>query len=445
LDVHAALGDPARYRSQIDRLHRRHAYTRALWEVQQDGVSLASVCLHRGKVARLLARTVARGEYRLDPARLRRIRVDGKPREVFAYRLMDLLVHGVVADIVTEAMHPRLSPSLYSYRRGVSWWQPIAAFAAYVRDHRRSRLDPRTRGLYVLRRDIRAYTDSIPVGDASPLWPMLRGVLGAPGAAVSSPADWALLREVVRPVIALDGAARATLYRGVPTGQPISCALFNLYLADVDRYLDQVPGAFYARYCDDLLFAHPDFTLVQAAEAHISELLAALGLELNPTKSRTLYLTGAGRASADWPVARGTTAVPFLGCAVSAAGTIALSRDKRRRLLADLGQRLRRTVRALGPTDPARVGRVLCGVVNRALQTRIEFSQERSAVLLRRAVTDRRDLQQLDYLIARLVVRAVTGRPDVRGFRAVPYRRLRREWGLRSLAEARNRWSREAG
>jgi Reverse transcriptase (RNA-dependent DNA polymerase) len=444
LDVHAALGDPARYRSQIDRLHRRHAYTRALWEVQQDGVSLASVCLHRGKVARLLAQTVARGEYRLDPARLRQMRVDGKPREVFAYRLTDLVVHGVVADIVTEAMYPRLSPSLYSYRRGVSWWQPIAAFAAYVRAHRRSRFDPRTRGLYVLRRDIHAYTDSIPVGDASPLWPMLRAVLGAPGA--RSPADWALIREVVRPEIALDGDARATLYRGVPTGQPISCALFNLYLADVDRYFDQVPGAFYARYCDDLLFAHPDSTVVQAAEAHISELLAALGLELNPTKSRTLYLTGAGRASVDWPEARGTTAVPFLGCAVSAAGTIALSRDKRRRLLADLGQRLRRTVRALGPSDPALAGRVLCRVVNRTLQTRIEFSQERSAVLLRRAVTDRRDLQQLDYLIARLVVRAVTGRPDVRGFRAVPYRRLRREWGLRSLADARNRGRcREAG
>ncbi len=76
--------------------------------------------------------------------------------------------------------------------------------------------------------------------------------------------------------------------------------------------------------------------------------------------------------------------------------------------------------------------------MNRALAARIEFSQARSAALLRRAVTDRRDLKQLDYLIALQVVRAVTGHDGVRGFREVTYRKLRHEWGLVSLQRARN-------
>ncbi len=253
MDVHAALADPRRYRRQIDRLHRRYAASRALYLIRQEGASLASLCLNRGKVARLLAATVARGAYRIGAARLRRIRVDGKEREVFAFQPTDLVVHGVVADLIEEVMQARLSSSLYSYRKGVSWWRPTATFASFVRAHRRSRPDPRTRGLYVLRRDVQSYTDTIPVGDGSPLWPMLGALLGP-----LSPSDGSLIRTVVRPEIALAGGSRTTRDLGVPTGQPISCALFNFYLSDFDHHFDDVPGAFYARYCDDFLFAHPD-------------------------------------------------------------------------------------------------------------------------------------------------------------------------------------------
>ncbi len=83
------------------------------------------------------------------------------------------------------------------------------------------------------------------------------------------------------------------------------------------------------------------------AASRIDALLAEKLLAVNPQKSRTLYLTGAGRASTAWNEARGTTSVSFLGCAVSARGTIALGRKKRRRLLAELALRLQRTARAL--------------------------------------------------------------------------------------------------
>jgi hypothetical protein len=440
MDLHAALSDPRRYRRQIDRLHRRHTSTSALYSMRQEGVSLATLCLNRGRVARLLAASVARSEYRLGPARLRRIQVEGKSREVFAYPLTDMLVHGVVAEWIEETMQPRLSPSLYSYRKGVSWWRPVSALAAFLREHRRSRPEPRTRGLYVLRRDVEAYTDSIPVSDGSPLWAMLETLL-PPGAPISS-ADWDLVRSVVRPLIALPGGGRLLRDRGVPTGQPISCVLFNLYLADFDRRFDGIPGAFYGRYCDDLIFAHPDPAIVRAADARIDALLAEMELSVNRRKSRTLYVTGAGRASLDWEEARGATSIPFLGCAISARGTIALGRVKRRRLLAELDRRLRRTARALKGSDLDESGRILCAVANQALEARTEFSQARSAALLRRAVTDRRDLKELDYWIARRVVRALTGQAGARGFREVPYRRLRLDWGLISLRSARDAWRR---
>lgn len=437
MDVRACLADPRRYERQIDRLHERYLFTRHLYELQQDDVSLASVVVDRRRVAKLLARTVAAGEYELAPGRIREVRAEGKRRKVFAYPLLDLIVHGVVAGVVEEAAEPALSPSLYSYRKGISWWTPISDFAAFVRAHRRARSDPRERGLYVLRRDVDAYTDSIPVGPASPVWRMLAGLLDQPPLAE---ADRRLIEGVVRPEVRVPSGGLVTPLRGVPTGQPISCVLFNLYLSELDHELVGVPGGFYARYSDDILFAHPDPGVAREAAAAIDAAVARLDVRLSDTKRRDLYLTGAGRSSAAWPEARGTTRVPFLGTLVAADGAVGLSRKKLRRLLRDLEARARRAASG-SPADRDRAGRLACAVVNRALDPRPRPFQQPSATLLRQAVTDRRQLKELDYLLARVVLRAVTGSTSVRAFRTIPYRTIREEWGLVSTLHARNTWA----
>ena len=55
MSFHDELADPRRYERQIDRLHERYLFTRHLYELRQDDVSLASVVMNRRKVARVLA------------------------------------------------------------------------------------------------------------------------------------------------------------------------------------------------------------------------------------------------------------------------------------------------------------------------------------------------------------------------------------------------------
>lgn len=403
-------------------------------------MSLASLVLHKRQVARVLARTLTRGEYELAPASVRRVLIEDKERTIFSLRLTDLIVHGVITDLLQEAMAPRLSPRLYSYRKGRSWWSAISDFARYVQAHRRERPDPRQRGLYVLRRDVEAYTDSIPVGDRSPMWRMLRTALSA---SISlDEQDWRLIIGTVRPEAYEREGRVFMLSRGVPTGLPISCALFNLYLEPLDRALHAVPDAFYARYSDDILFAHPSAGVVQAASETIDRVLHDLGLGVSADKRRDLYLTAAGRRSGDWPQARPAMAVPLLGCRISANGLVSLSRKKVRRLLREVEQRAARTAAACANGDVEAAGRLVCAVVNRALMRRADPFRVRTTDLLRGVVTDRRQLQQLDYWIARIMLRVVAGKPGARAFRDIPYRRIRQDWKLRSLVHARNRWGR---
>ena len=400
-------------------------------DLREGEVSLASVVAHRDEVARLLARAVAAGEYRFRPATVRRIRAGGKRRDVFALSLTDMLVGAAVADALDVAIAPTLSPSLYSYRAGVPWWRGAQALAAYARAHQQARPNPRDRGLYVLRRDVERYTDTIPVGSGSGLWPQLRAALGE----VRS-ADWELIVDTLRPAIAArrSGAERRTA--GVPTGQPISCVAFNLYLSGLDHELAAISGAFFARYSDDLVFAHPEPWVVARAAALIDERIAQLGLRLNQDKSHDLYLTAAGRPSDHLPAFRGTTTVGLLGLQVTASGTLALEPAKARALTRDLSRRANGAARA--SATPEEAARRACSAVRRALQSDDPGVATPSAPLVRSVVTDRGQLRDLDRRIALSVAAAVTGEPSARAFRRLSMRSLRRQHGLPSLVATRN-------
>jgi len=429
------LHDPRLYEREIDRLHEKHLFKRTLYDLRQDDVALARIVQKRRKVAKLLARAVERGEYTLEPGVVREIEVEGKIRAVVAYGLTDTIVRSTVSTALEEAVAPLLSDRLYSYRAGVSWLQPSADLAAYVRAHRRARPDARTRGLYVLRRDIDSYTDSIPVDPRSALWTMTRNVLGT-----IADFDWTLVEQTIRPELKELGGGYAQRLRGVPTGQPVSCTLFNFYLHELDRLLAGIEGGFYARYSDDILFAHPDAEVAQQASDTLAAHVAALGLRTKAEKEANLYLTGAGRGSESWPATRGTTTVPFVGTTVSATGTVALNRKKLRGVLRDVERRALRAARA-AHADERAAGRAVCSVVNAALAPGPSPFQQASASLLSRAVTDRGQLAQVDYWLARMVVRAVTGDRGVRSFRRVAYKTVREDWGLVSLLHRRNRYA----
>jgi len=437
-EISACLVQQSRYLEQIDRLHLKYSQRSGLFELEQDGVTLASLCLERNKVARILAETVGAGAYELQPARARLVTIDGKPRLLYLLRLTDRIVHGVVAKLINERMEPFLSPHVYSYKKSQHWWQAVGDFARYLREHRHSHPNPNTRGLYVIRRDIANYTDTIPVGKQSVLWTRLQGLLQLdPGLDERSSRHWKLIQNIVRPEIYSEEGRLYCNLRGVPTGSPISTAMFNLYLMPLDNALAAIPEGFYARYSDDVLFAHPDPNIVQEAIGRLAEILQALQLSTNPGKDQDFYFNGAGRAPTLWPAAKAASRVAFLGCNVSFDGTVSLKPKKLRQLLSEVRRRAQRTFRALPGEPPGAAGPVVCSVINEALDP-ASVCHQKSALLLRSVVTNRPQLKELDYQIARIIAGTLVGTASPRAFRRISYRTLRQDWQLVSLYHRRN-------
>jgi hypothetical protein len=430
------LSDASRFERYLGGLLERRG-TGATFDVAGGERVSATLVRHRGRaLARRLAAAVRAGRYQIAPFDVKTVRAQGKDREVHVLPLPDLVLHGVLAQALGEALEPLLSPRVYSYRRGRSNRQAVADFVAFVRSHRRARPDPRSRGLFVLRRDVRGYSDAIPVDARSPLWELLDRVLAAPAARELGLVPGALL-VTLRPVVRAADGALLSRVRGLPTGSPLVPPIDNLYLRSLDDRLARIPGAFYARYGDDFLFAHADAEVTRGAAAAIDEELARLGLETNERKALDLHYTGAARPSEAWPATSAVDHLEFLGLSIGFDGSVRLPPRTLGRLERELRDRLRELAQAHRGLPRDELGALVCHAANEALDPGRPVCL-RHARRLRHQVTDRGQLAELDRRLELFIAALLTGRTGARAFREVPPALLRGRYGLRSLVASRN-------
>jgi hypothetical protein len=435
--MHEALDAPALYEREIHQLAAR-PYARAF--TLEPALSPARLAIDAPKLSKLLAREVSAGTYRFAPLRAHTALIEGKARTLYRADALDAVVFSAVARVMQAAVEPRLGEHLHSYRKGRSQWTAARALLGYLRKHASERADPRTRGLFVLRRDVKSYGEQIPVGDDSSLWTTLTSLVGAETFGVRG--DFlGFLKRSLRPEVVVGDGAPQVLERGVPTGLPAQPVACNAYLLPLDAELCAIPGALYARFGDDLVFAHPDLARAREVSTRIDARLQAVGLQLNPDKSKAFWLTHPGRGRDDALEFTPASHVPYLGLDIGFVGA-RLRKDKRRALWLSLRARLAHADALLGPTSPAERADALCEVIRTALDLRSPVS-EHYAPWLRFELMSTADLRQLDHHIALAVAERVARRRGVRAFRTCSPQQLYAQHGLPSLmrvfVEARRR------
>lgn len=433
-DLFARLSEPAQFVVAAERLRDRQARG-DFRPLASEGPWLQAIADIEG-FSRVLARDVANGSYRFGAMHARTARIRGEQRKLFQASPLDEIVFSALASACTELFEGYLSPRVFSYRRGRSALRAVEDWLGYLRAHRASSSERRNWGLYVLRRDVRGYGDTIPSGPTSRLWPLLHDALAHAGCAASA-AQAAWLQGAFRPTVE-EGGAQTLPDLGIPTGSALQPGACNLYLTPIDRLLESVPGGFYARYGDDMLFAHPDPACVQTVARELDRHLEALGLAWSSHKCAALFFNLAGRPPEQQHAGfAGAAALDYLGVRIDFHGVIGLKREKSRGLLHDLQRRLAQTDRVLSGAAHLERGRDLCAIANAVLDP-AHPSANSNALALRHLVSDRAQLRDLDYKIALLVAQQLAARRGVRAFRVFSPRTLRADLGLVSLVCARN-------
>lgn len=430
------LHDPKRYEHQIQKMMTlaKNKGLRNLLQQQYQGVPLLSFGIHQNKVARILAQTLREGTFLFGAARQRLIITGAKKgapkqRIIYEFSLPDKIVSGVVAQLLTEMVEPLYSPHTYAFRRGVSTKHVITAFTNYLKKSYTH--NPDCKGIYVIRADISNYSEQIYLGKNSLLWPELQKIFAALNTQPTA-FQWNLIQNYIRPqTINLEHRLQSSI-RGIPTGTAMNVFLCNFYTMMLDSKISALDGVFYARYCDDILLAHTDPHRLKQINILLSELLTGLGLDRKLDKDLFCYLSKAGNADTDqfW---QGSNKLLHLGYRISGDGQFAISKLQQRSFLRDIQKRIDNCYRGVKKQSLADQGKIICAAINRAIEDRA-LAKSQTLNLLRDGA-DEGQLKHLDYAIALRIAEILSQQKGPRAFRSIPYKTIRKEWGLLSLLQ----------
>lgn len=435
-----SLFQPDIYLAQLSRLRAKFGTRRRSREPQSEGLSLSELHERGDRLCEHIASEVQCGAFRFSPLERVLVFADGKRRTIHRATLVDSIVLGALSQCLTALLEPVLDDNVHAYRPGRNPQRTIERLCVYLAEHRRTRPEPRERGLFVLQRDLAAYGESIPTGPDSELWPLLDSVVGT----MTDRAEARMLRSLVaagcRPEVHLPTGELTTMTHGLPTGSPIQQPLANLYLSPLDERLRTLGVTFYARFGDDLLVVEPQLAAAHRVASALDEVVKDLGLVLNPDKTRNLYFTGPGRPLDRASIAASrvtfapTSHLEYLGVRLSFFGHRGLKRKRLRQLLSRSRLRVENTVR-VAPSD--RTLEFVAAALGNALHG-TDSAADPATTALRTWVDDRQQLRQLDHQLTLLCAEAISRRRGVRAFRHTRPQQLRHS-GLRSLLELRRR------
>lgn len=225
-----------------------------------DGVCIEDFGALAERNIAILHKDLTAGKYR--PLPLRRVFIpkkSGGKRMLAIPVVRDRVVQAAVAKTLSDHLEPDFHPGSYGYRPGRSIYQAADRISASYRDGYS----------YVVDADIEDFFDSIP---HQKLRRKLREHI-----------DDKRLCDLIAswlPGFGKDGF-------GLAQGSPVSPVLSNFYLDTLDDALGAVDGGLrLVRFADDFVILAKSARKADAALEHTIQVLAKLGLQLNPDKTR---------------------------------------------------------------------------------------------------------------------------------------------------------------
>ncbi|HEV8494848.1 MAG TPA: reverse transcriptase/maturase family protein, partial [Candidatus Angelobacter sp.] len=300
-------------------------YTKPLFQwrkalsVSTDGKTLYDFAAHGLRGLDSLHRSLERQEFRFRPAVALHHNFNGKQRTLYVSPWEERIVDLMLYRALNRRLHNWFSPNSYAYRdSGFSLDRCQSQIAAVVRSS--------PGAMYLIKRDISDYFASVK-----------HDILLSQLAHLIDPADYLfqLLAQRIRFRYQHEGELH-TAEIGIPFGSAIACLFANIYLTGMDRLIENIPGVSYFRYADDILLLAPGRELALNARAILESSLAELKLNMKASHSWDLALSGdpqrQSQSQSNDPIFTAAVEFRHLGLLFRADGTVALSRDKLRKI-----------------------------------------------------------------------------------------------------------------
>ena len=239
-----------------------------------DSVTAKGFSKQLGTNLQRLSKELLTGRYRPEPYRVILIPKQKGERQLSVPTIRDRVVHEAVRAGLATYFEPLFLPSSFAYRSG----RGVKAAHIYLKEMLNLKHHS-----WVIDADIKSFFDSV---DHLVLLELLASTL-------SDGKLYRLLSRLIRAAV-IDNNRRKPLKRGIAQGSPLSPLLANLYLHQLDVYMNQLenvhPATAYLRYADDFLVfcqTRKQATLIQK---DLTGYLKTLKLSLSDKKTAVTKL-----------------------------------------------------------------------------------------------------------------------------------------------------------
>jgi hypothetical protein len=384
------------------------------------GVTLTSFTRSYEELLTIALASVKKGEYQTTPAALTTLIAD-KPRPYLRVAWVDRLLMTHLGRLYARYAEPQLSDRIFSYRKSKGQHEAVREFSRFLRGRSRCA---------VFRTDITSFGESLS-----------HDFCISDFVAVVNPSS--CLQELFRTFARfsfLDSGRPASFVRGLPMGSHLQLVAENVYLRELDVRLGEIPEGFYARYGDDLVFAHDSPEVVAEVTHIVRDFLRYRQLSMNGSKTSQSIVSGlpALLSSADQPKSLPHQAtVPYLGKSITWQGRVLLPSGKVRVVMQFFTAHLQRVLYGSSlPRGGSDRLQFLCYQLQQLLDGVSLFECEPVRAYLQE-VRDDEQLRDLDRRLCELVVSLALSKGFKKGyFRQYPPQRLR-SFGLHSLVHLR--------
>ncbi len=356
-----------------------------------------------------------------EPVIPRKIVTAGKARTIYYYHPVDDFLCFVMKEIFDDVAAKIYHEKVYSYQKYVSKLKPIKSFGKFVKQYVQHIQDPKNRGLFVLRRDIKSYGENISLKQNSFLWKKIDRVFDNNFAKDEffEPVK-KLFKNLCQPEIYSKQGNHINII-GIADGNSLSCVLLNFYLEPIDELLSGVSDGFYARYGDDIIFAHADYKAIKKCSENIDRVVADLGLGFSKNKCSDYYFNAAARVYENDISFQPVQAINYLGLSVNFKGEIEIRSDKLREFYLEMRQRVINTSVALNPSKDKKLD-----VISLIMEEAFNLSNPMISVRIEdlMIINSRSQIKDIDYKLRLMIIKEVTKKNSVKALREISFREL---------------------
>lgn len=395
--------------------------------IHHNHIDIKSIIPYKKKYCASIYEYYKNNAFQFSPLTEKKVKKGDKERQIFQYELPDLLIQYCLSEFLAKSLKPYFIENLFSYQKGKSSNQALKKVLNYIRTYRKSnKASLKHQGLFVIRKDISQFSDSIQSDNSSLLIKNLSPILAS-----FAWQDQNLIYEALNPLLK---SGERLLH--LPMGSPLVGYLTNYYLSDLDLTLAKNTDDLYIRFGDDILYITTDYSRFQAADATITSHCLKLNLKFNLKKSYNTYLTSCGRPYNNDKNLRHSHVFEYLGMKLSYDYGLTLTNDKYKEMLFELRQLLNQFTNLSTENDEKNKELIVAEV-----NSWLKLNSKKNILHLDKIImlTDHHQyLKKIDRDIVFEILSSFNKKRTQKNFRNLAYKNLKTKYKLNSLVEYKN-------